>query len=322
MAEKSHPRRGSLGYKPQRRAERPYPQLTPPEETEAGEPVGFAGYKAGMTRVLRIDDEQDSPTKGQEVADAVTVLEVPPIAVYGIRAYGMTGSGENPLTEVYADNISSALDRKAVIPDDRTDINTLEEITDDITDIRLLVHTQPQEAGIGKKTPEVFELPIGGDDVEEKLDIATDLLGTEMAVDDIIEPGQYVDTISVTKGKGFQGPVKRHGVKTLSHKAQKSSRKAGNIGPWHPDHTKWTVPQPGGMGFNNRTELNKRVLDIGDEPDEVNPESGFKNYGEVESSYVLVKGSVPGSAKRLIMFRPAVRKGEYPQDPEITHVER
>ncbi|MDY6761559.1 MAG: 50S ribosomal protein L3 [Candidatus Nanohaloarchaea archaeon] len=321
MADKNHPRRGSLGYKPQRRAKRPYPQLTPPEETEAGEPVGFAGYKAGMTRVLRIDDEFESPTKGQEVADAVTVVEVPPIAVYGIRAYGVTAQGETPLTEVYADNISASLDRAAVVPDG-TDVSTLEEREDDISDIRLLVHTQPEQAGIGKKTPEVFEMPVGGDTVEEKLDVATDLLGTELSVDEVLDDGEYVDTISVTKGKGFQGPVKRHGVKTLSHKTQKSNRKAGNIGPWHPDHTKWTVPQPGGMGYNKRTELNKRVLAVGDNPAEVTPESGFKNYGEVESTYLLVKGSVPGPAKRLIMLRPAARKDDYPENPEITHIER
>ncbi|MDY6776914.1 MAG: 50S ribosomal protein L3 [Candidatus Nanohaloarchaea archaeon] len=321
MADKNHPRRGSLGYKPQRRAERPYPQLTPPEETEDGELVGFAGYKAGMTRVLRIDDERDSPTKGQEVADAVTVVEVPPIKVYGVRAYGVTESGESPLTEAYADNISSELERKAVAATD-TEMDDIEDMMEEITDIRLLVHTQPVEAGVGKKTPEVFEMPIGGDDPEQKFEVAEELLGSTVEADEVIDPGQYVDAIGVTKGKGFQGPVKRHGVKTLSHKTQKSNRKPGNIGPWHPDHTKWTVPQPGGAGYNKRTELNKRVLDLSDEPGEVNPEGGFDDYGEVRSSYLLVKGSVPGPSKRLIMFRPAVRKQDYPENPEITHVQK
>ncbi|MCJ7478875.1 MAG: 50S ribosomal protein L3 [Candidatus Nanohaloarchaeota archaeon QJJ-7] len=320
MPDKSHPRRGSLGYKPQRRAPRPYPQLEPPEETGEGELTGFAGYKAGMTRILRIDDEIESPTKGQEVADAVTVLEVPPLKVYGVRAYWITEEGENPLTEVYADNVSSQLERKAVIPD-RTDKDTIEDKMEEISDLRLLVHTQPWEAGVEKKKPEVFEMPIGGDQVEDKWAVAEDLLGTEIQVSDVFEPGQYVDTISITKGKGFEGPVKRHGVKTLSHKTQKSNRKAGNIGPWHPDHTRWTVPQPGGTGYNKRTELNKRVLDLRDEPGDVNPEGGFKNYGEVQNEYVIVKGSVPGPAKRLIMFRPAVRNGEYPENPEITHIE-
>lgn len=320
MPRKSHPRRGSLGYKPQRRAGRPYPQLTPPEELGENELAGFAGYKAGMTRVLRIDDEQDSPTKGQEVADAVTVIEVPPISVYGVRAYGMTGNGENPLTEAYADNISGELDRKAVIPEN-ADPATIEEKLEHVTDIRLLVHTHPSTAGIGKKTPEVFEMPIGGDSVQAKWETARDRLGTDIRVTDVVESGQYVDTISVTKGKGFEGPVKRHGIKTLSHKTQKSNRKPGNIGPWHPDHTRWTVPQPGGTGYNRRTELNKRILTIQEDPDEVNPEGGFKNYGEVQQEYVIVKGSVPGPAKRLIMFRPAVRHNGYPENPEITHIE-
>ncbi|MDY6773979.1 MAG: 50S ribosomal protein L3 [Candidatus Nanohaloarchaea archaeon] len=320
MVDKSHPRRGSLGYKPQRRAPRPYPQLDLPEEAEEGEPAGFAGYKAGMTRVLRIDDERDSPTKGQEVADAVTVLEVPPLKVYGVRAYWITEEGENPLTEVYAENVSSQLDRKAVVPD-RTDKDTIEEKLEELSDLRLLVHTQPWEAGVSKKKPEVFEMPIGGEEVERKWDVAQELLGTGIQVSDVVESGQYVDTIGITKGKGFEGPVRRHGVKTLSHKTQKSNRKAGNIGPWHPDHTRWTVPQPGGTGYNKRTELNKRILQIGEDAEEVNPEGGFKNYGELENDYVIVKGSVPGSAKRLIMFRPAVRNGEYPENPEITHIE-
>ncbi len=319
MADKNHPRRGSLAYKPQARAPRPYPQLTPPEETEDGELVGFAGYKVGMTRVLRIDDERDSPTKGQEVADAVTVLEVPPLQAYGIRAYHMTENGENPLTDVHADNLSSDLPRKGVQPSD-TDQDDLAEMLDEVSDIRLLVHTQPREAGIGKKTPEVFEMPIGGDDVEQKYEVAQDYLGTEIAVDDVVAPGQYVDTMAVTTGKGFQGPVKRHGVKTLSHKTQKSSRKAGNIGPWHPDHTSWKVPQPGGQGFNERTEFNKRLLTVDDDGDAVTPDGGFTGYGEVKSRYVLVKGSVPGSTKRLIMFRPATRKRNYPEDPEITYI--
>ncbi len=317
MADKNHPRRGSLAYKPQRRAARLYPQLTPPEETEDGELVGFAGYKAGMTRVLRIDDEQDSATKGQEVADPVTVIEVPPLTVYGVRAYEEAGSGMQPLTDVVADSVSDAVQRRAPVQGGAS----LDDIADDdaVADVRLLVHTRPQESGLGKKTPELFEMPIGGDDIDTKQDRAEELLGEDIAVDDVIEAGQYVDVISVTKGKGFEGPVKRHGVKTLGRKTQKSDRKAGNIGPWHPDHTSWKVPQPGGTGTNQRTELNKRVLAIED-ADAVNPEGGFSGYGEVDARAVLVKGSVPGPEKRLVMFRPAVRKQHYPTDPDITHI--
>lgn len=322
MADKNHPRRGSLAYKPQTRAQRMYPQITPPEETEDGEIVGFGGYKAGMTRVLRIDDEQNSPTKGQEVADAVTVIECPPLTVYGVRAYQRTPDGDQPLTDVIADNVSSTLDRKVETPAGNDADEEIEDALEagDVTDIRLLVHTQPEQTGVGKKKPEVFEIPIGGDDVDAKWEQAQDLLGTDISIGDVFEDGQYVDIIGVTKGKGFQGPVKRHGVKTLSHKTQKSNRKAGNIGPWHPDHTSWKVPQPGRMGVNTRTELNKRLLTIDDDTDRINPDGGFTNYGEIQNDYVVVKGSVPGPEKRLIMFRPAVRKDGYSENPDITHI--
>jgi large subunit ribosomal protein L3 len=326
MADKNHPRRGSLAYKPMKRAARMYPQIKLPEDDiAAGTVAGFAGYKAGMTRVLRIDDEQDSPTKGQEVADAVTVIECPPLTVYGVRAYEMTADGENPHVDWIADTLTDELERTVNVPDEGTDAeDTIADNLDELSDLRLLVHTQPWKSAVGKKKPEVFEVPIGGDDVATKWETAQDLVGQELSVSEIFDSGQYVDAIGTTKGKGFQGPVKRHGVKTLSHKTQKSSRKAGNIGPWHPDHTTWKIPQPGGKGVNTRTEHNKRILTIDDDVADVNPEGGFTNYGEIRdgNEYLLVKGSVPGPEKRLIMFRHAVRMDGYPENPEITHIKK
>ncbi len=322
MADKNHPRRGSLAYKPMTKADRLYPQIKPPEGLEEGQLAGFAGYKAGMTRVLRIDDEQDSPTQGQEVADAVTVIECPPLKVYGVRAYEQTPRGEAPYVDVIADNIDPELERKVNVQDGNDASDQVEENIDDLSNIRLLVHTQPKRSGMGKKKPEVFEIPIGGDNVEDKWEQAQELLGTELTAEDVFDDGQYIDVIGITKGKGFQGPVKRHGVKTLSHKTQKSNRKAGNIGPWHPDHTSWKVPQPGRMGANKRTELNKRILQVGEDGDEITPDGGFNNYGVVKDNYLIVKGSVPGPEKRLIMFRPAARNDGYPENPEITHIKK
>jgi len=53
----------------------------------------------------------------------------------------------------------------------------------------------------------------------------------------------------------------------------------------------------------------------------VNAAGGFPNYGEVSGPYALLKGSLPGSAKRLLRFRPAVRPNESPRlDPEVRYV--
>ena len=48
--------------------------------------LGFAGYKVGMTHVAYVDNSE-SPTKGQEVVSAATIIEVPPMTIYGMRCY-------------------------------------------------------------------------------------------------------------------------------------------------------------------------------------------------------------------------------------------
>ena len=53
--------------------------------------------------------------------------------------------------------------------------------------------------------------------------------------------------------------------------------------------------------------MNKRILKIGEKPEEINPSSGFPNYGFVSNEYVILRGSVPGPVKRLIKLRLAVR---------------
>ncbi|MFB6147677.1 MAG: 50S ribosomal protein L3, partial [Candidatus Nanohaloarchaea archaeon] len=86
MSDVNIPRSGSLGYKPKVRAERIYPEIDTWEETGELKPLGFGGYKVGMTRVLMIDDTEGA-TQGQEKAEPVTILEAPPLRVYGARFY-------------------------------------------------------------------------------------------------------------------------------------------------------------------------------------------------------------------------------------------
>ena len=87
----------------------------------------------------------------------------------------------------------------------------------DVIYIRLLVHTQPRKSGLGKKTPEVLELGIGGD-VKAQFAYAKGILGKEVHVKDVFKEAESLDIISVTTGKGFQGPVKRWGIKMQKRK--------------------------------------------------------------------------------------------------------
>jgi large subunit ribosomal protein L3 len=64
----------------------------------------------------------------------------------------------------------------------------------------------------------------------------------------------------------------------------------------------------GQMGYHQRTELNKKLVKIGQEGVEITPKGGFLNYGDVVNTYVLVYGSVPGPTKRLVRMRDPTRR--------------
>jgi len=323
MPKKSRSRSGSLAYKPKVRAERIYPDINTWADSDELKPLGYAGYKVGMTRVMRVDDNEGA-TKGQEVATPVTIIEAPPLRVYGARFYTENiNDGKQAFTEAWTESPSKELQRATDIPKEGNldNLEKAKEHSDKITDVKLLVHTQPQRAGLSKKKPANFELGIGGT-VEEQVEYAEEMIGKEIEFNDVFEAGQYSDVVAVTKGKGVTGPVQRYGIKRLDHKTQKKRRKAGNVGPWHPDQLSWRIPLPGKDGYNNRTELNKRILGFGEDPEDVQREGGFKNYGEVKSNYILIKGSVPGPSERLVRLRTALRNDENPGKPNITHINK
>jgi len=148
------------------------------------------------------------------------------------------------------------------------------------------------------------------------------LLGKTISVGEVFKEGQMVDVISVTKGKGFQGPVKRWGVKILSHKARKTKRGIATLGPWKPPRVLYSVPRAGQMGYFQRTEHNKRILKIGTDGSEVSPKGGFIRYGPVRGTYILLDGSLLGPNKRLVRLRyparPPKKVSEAP--PKITYI--
>jgi large subunit ribosomal protein L3 len=69
----------------------------------------------------------------------------------------------------------------------------------------------------------------------------------------------------------------------------------------------FTVARAGQMGYQSRTEFNKRVLKISDKPEEINPKHGFINYGNIIGKYAIIQGTLPGPTKRCIAIRQSVR---------------
>ncbi len=322
----SAPRRGSLAYRPRGRAKRVSGRVRYWPDVD-GSPtlLGFAGYKAGMTHIYTIEDMPRSPHLGKEVICPVTVVDVPPMFVCGVRVYTETTDGLKALSEAWIEKPPGNLASRLNLPDSfgtESALKSLGSVIEKIADVRLLLSTQPRLAGFGKKKPDLMEVTVGGGSIGERLEFAKSLIGKEVRASDIFKAGQFIDVLAVTKGKGFQGPVKRHGVRILSHKSRKTKRGVGSIGPWHPAHVVSTVPRAGQMGFSQRVEYNKRIMKIGSEGSEVTPQGGFLRYGSVGGDYLLIRGSVPGPSKRLVKLRSPVRRRESaaPDIPQIVEI--
>lgn len=328
MTRHHQPRKGSVAFSPRKRAARETPKISAWPETDEACILGFPGYKVGMTHITMLDARKNSPTEGMEISTPVTILEAPPIVVMGIRAYRQDTRGLKTLSDIIANDLDEDLKRKITLPkenDLEAKIKEFKDKLDEIVDIRVLIHTKPRLASVPKKKPEILECGVGGKTVAEKLDYAVSVLGKEINPSDVFDEGEHADAIAVTKGKGFQGPVKRFGVRIQYGKAARSSKKrhVGSIGPWTPARTMWTVAMAGQMGYHKRTEFNKKILKIGgaDEVDAVNPDGGFVKYGLVKNSYFMVKGSVPGPSKRMIMLRKAIRPhGKQNDVPQISYI--
>jgi large subunit ribosomal protein L3 len=323
MAKASKPKAGSRAFWPRKRAARIYPRLKAPPSDKA-RPLGFAAYKAGMVRAEFTDTGSGSPTPGEDVVTPVTVLESPPLAVAGVVLLRLGAYGWTEVKRVMAEKLSKDLARKTATPK-KPSPPGLQEMEKIVSaegaqkryDVRLLVHTQPKGAA-GKKKPEVFELSLGGK-LGDKLNYAKEKLGGEIKAGEVFSEGEFIDVSAVTTGKGYQGPVKRFGVKIRPRKHEKKRRHVGNIGAVTPGRVlPGKIAMAGQHGFQTRTEYNKFILRIADAKEKpATPKGGFLNYGEVRGPHMILKGSVPGPKKRLIMLKKAQRPPARPEKIEV-----
>lgn len=312
MVREHSPKRGSLAYLPRARASRPVGRIRYwPEVKEGPILLGFAGYKAGMTYAVVIEDEPGSINFGKEVVKPVTVIDAPPIYVAAIRAYIKDEYGLKTLTEVWANPLPKDFERLLTPPKKGVNVEEglkkMETSLDKIVEFRVLASTQPRLTGLSKKKPDLMEIKIGGGAIGEQFEYVKKILGKTISAKEVFKEGQYVDVIAVTKGKGFQGPIKRWGVKRLPHKSRKKVRGVGTLGPWGRKRIIYSVPMPGQMGYHQRTEYNKRIIKIGRDGKEITPKGGFLHYGIVRGEYIVLSGSIPGSVKRLIRLRHPAR---------------
>ncbi|TLZ50614.1 MAG: 50S ribosomal protein L3 [Methanobacteriota archaeon] len=328
MPKEGRPRHGSMAYWHRKRALSEVPHFNSwPDGDEGPKLQGFAGYKAGMTHAFVVDYRPTSTTAGQEVQVPVTVIECPPMKVAAVRFYGRTYEGLQSLGEVWADKLDEELSERAPVAKKAKGEEQWKGIDlPKVEDVRALTYTQPTlVTGIPKKVPELMETRIGGGTIEQRIAYGRSILGKEVRVTDFAKEGAIVDVAAVTKGKGFQGPTKRFGIKLLSHKNSKHRRGVGTLGSFQPGYVRGTVPNGGQMGYHQRTEYNKRLLKVGEDGDDVTPNGGFLHYGKVRNPYVIVHGSVPGPTKRLIRLRDAARPQVYvklEKAPELSYISK
>ncbi|MFA4983568.1 MAG: 50S ribosomal protein L3 [Candidatus Micrarchaeia archaeon] len=309
MGKRSGHKKGSVAFRPRKRSLSQMPTVGFWPKLSEKRLCGFAGYKAGMTHLTYIDDTESS-TKGTEVFASATILECPPMAVYGIRGYKRG--------DVKGDMLVS--DEKILKEIGITKKKDVKFSASDVDDVFVLVYTRPAATGFGKKTPERMEIAVGGKDVSEKFEYANSLLGKEVKAADVFKPGEFVDSIAITIGKGWQGTVKKFGTAVQRRKTTGKRRHIGSLGAWHPGYVQYTVPRPGQMGYHKRTEINKRIMKMG-APSEINPAGGFSHYGVLKNDYILIKGSIAGPQKRLIRLRRASRKtATAVKVPEIKYI--
>ncbi len=309
---KHAPKHGSLAYSPRKRAKSLLGRVRrwPDVSADAPKLLGFVGYKAGMTHLFVVEDRKRSPNYGKEVIRPATILETPPMHVCAIRAYSRSSSGLHSLTEAWMENPPQELERILTSPstfNTEANLKRIEESLDQVVKLRVVAITHPKQASVSKKKPEILEIEIGGGEIQQKFEYAKTLLGKPIPLSEVFREGQYVDAVAVTTGKGFQGPVKRWGVRILQRKARKTKRGVATLGPWKPPRVRRSVPRAGQMGYHQRTECNKRIMKIGTNGEEVTPEGGFVRYGVVQGSYVVVDGSIPGPEKRPITLRYPTR---------------
>ena len=133
-------------------------------------------------------------------------------------------------------------------------------------------------------TPKRFFKEIKG------VDINSYTLGQEISAD-IFAPGEVVDVTGTTKGKGFQGVIKRHGQSRgpMGHGSH-YHRRPGSMGTMRPMRVFKGKKLAGHMGTLTVTIQNLEIVAV-----------------DVENNVILISGNIPGPKKGLVLIKSAVK---------------
>jgi large subunit ribosomal protein L3 len=125
-------------------------------------------------------------------------------------------------------------------------------------------------------------------------DAATYEIGSTVTVEKFA-PGEHVDVIGISKGKGFAGVMKRHNFhgKPDSHGTERKHRSSGSVGAGTtPGRVFKGMKGPGHLGHDRTTILSLEVVE-----------------SDAERNLLLIKGAIPGPAGAIVVIRNAVKRG-------------
>ncbi len=112
-------------------------------------------------------------------------------------------------------------------------------------------------------------------------------IGDEINVS-IFQEGQTINVSGISKGKGFQGGVKKHGMhgRNATHGVKHEQRTIGSTGTRFPQHVMKGRKMPGRMGFGRITVKNLKIMKV-----------------DKENNLLIIKGAVPGTRRTLLEIR-------------------
>ncbi|KAI3882101.1 hypothetical protein MKW92_022250 [Papaver armeniacum] len=332
-----HPRHGSLGFLPRKRAARHRGKVKSFPKDDPSKPCGltaFLGYKAGMTHIVREVEKpgsilflQNYIRRRKETCEAVTIIETPPMVVVGVVGYIKTPRGLRSLGTVWAQHLHEKVKRrfyknfakskkKAFVKyskkyetdEGKKDIQSqLEKLKKYCTVIRVLAHTQIRKMkGLKQKKAHLMEIQVNGGDIAQKVDFAYGFFEKQVPVNAIFQKDEMIDLIGVTKGKGYEGVVTRWGVTRLPRKTHRGLRKVACIGAWHPARVSYTVARAGQNGYHHRTEMNKKIYRLG----KVGQEShtALTEFDRTEKDITPTGGFPHYGIKRVVTLRQSLLK--------------
>jgi large subunit ribosomal protein L3 len=233
-------------------------------------PLGLIGLKVGMTQVY--DD------KG--VLHPVTVINLGPCPILQIRTQDRDGYDAVQLG--FKDK-----NRKKAIRAERGHV---------ASDLESKTRKAKQEAG--EQVLEKANCEPQRYIREFRLDKASELkVGTVLGVKDVFETVPRVDVIGTSKGRGFQGVMRRHGYSGLrtSHGVKKGSRQRGSIGSHAANRgsgrPKKGIRMAGQCGNARITTRNLTIIKI-----------------DSDNNLLLVRGAIPGPNGGVVLVRPTNKK--------------